>query len=565
MQKKIFRSICYTVFASVLVFAIVAVSIVYNFYKTQAESQLRSVANVIIYNDLTVEEMVENLEKSLTYNVRITQTDFEGNVIFDSIKDASSLENHGERKEIKDALEYGIGSDTRDSKTTGSINYYYAVKDGESIYRFSRERSSFLSMFLGLVPVMLCVAGLVIAVATVVSMKLSENAIKPIQNIVANLDVLDTTQEFKPEYKELYPIVSAMKKMSQRLHKYINRLKEEKEKITLITDNMVEGMILLDEEGNILSVNKSAVETLNPSFEIEEETHILVLTRNAQLIEALESAEKNGSAMGSIPNRDKSLRFFINKASFRYGHGFIILLVDATEEIRAEEIRRDFSANVSHELKTPLTTIKGFGEMLENGIITNPDDIKKYGGTIFRESERLLSLINDIIRLSQIEEMSEEELASDVSLYKIALDVKDILKTKAEKQNVNVKITGKDFVISANPSYMSELLLNLTDNAIKYNNYGGDVLVKILKTDKNAVIIVKDTGIGISKSDQSRIFERFYRVDKSRSKQTGGTGLGLSIVKHIASYYKGNVEINSSEGKGTEIKVYIPLNNDLSL
>lgn len=563
MQKRIFKSICYTVFASVIIFGIVAVSIAYSFYKTEAESQLRSVVNVIMYDEFTVEEIVENLEESLSYKVRLTQTDLQGNVIFDSKNNVSELENHSGRKEIKDAIKYGSGDDSRTSKTTGSTTYYYAVKDGDSIYRFSRERNGILNVFLGLIPVVFCVAGLIIAVATIVSMKLSENAIKPIQKIVSNLDVLDTNIEFDIEYKELYPIVSAMKKMSQRLHKYINRLKREKEKITLITDNMVEGMILLDEDGNILSVNKSAVETLNPNFQLEEETHILVLTRNVHIIDALESAEKNDSAIGVMEKDDKKLRFFINKAIFTYGHGFIILLVDATEEIKAEEIRRDFSANVSHELKTPLTTIKGFGEMLENGIITDTQDIKKYGGTIFRESQRLLSLINDIIRLSQIEEMTSEELSTNVRLLKMANDVCEILEPKSQKQKVKIDITGNDFSIKANPSYMSELLLNLIDNAIKYNNVGGHVWVEVYKTDRNAVISVKDSGIGISKENQSRIFERFYRVDKSRSKQTGGTGLGLSIVKHIASYYKGNVEISSEIGKGTKIKVYLPLNKSL--
>ena len=233
-------------------------------------------------------------------------------------------------------------------------------------------------------------------------------------------------------------------------------------------------------------------------------------------------------------------------------------MVDVTESIKSEQIRRDFSANVSHELKTPLTTIKGFGEMMENGIITGAEDIKKYGGTIYREAERLLYLINDIIRLSEIEEHANSE-SDQVDVLRTAQDVEEILQNKAYNHKVSVFVKGENVVIEGNQSYMTELLLNLMDNAVKYNNDDGSVWVEVSRSGENAVIVVRDNGIGIAEKDRERVFERFYRVDKSRSKQTGGTGLGLSIVKHIVAYHNGEIAISSSLGKGTEITVIIPV------
>ena len=560
MQKRIFRSICATVLISVLIFGVAAVLAGYGFYKNEAEAELKTLANLVTCDDYTNEQIIDIIDKSLDYKVRVTQTDLSGRVLFDTDFDASELENHKDRKEIAEAIENGSGSDTRRSETSGATAYYYAVKRGDFIYRFARERSSVMSLFLGLVPVVICVGGIVILIGTVVSMKLSENAIKPIQKIVTNLDVLDESKEIEVEYEELEPIIDAVRRLSSRLARYITRLKNEKEKITLITDNMVEGMILLDEKRNILSVNKSAVSFLNPMFVLKEETNIVELSRNAKLIEAIDRAESGEAESGVISTSDRQLQFFVNKTEAGGEHGFIILLVDATESLKAEEIRKDFSANVSHELKTPLTTIKGFGEMLENGIITDSNAVKKYGGTIYRESERLLQLINDIIRLSEIEEMSADESVTAVNLMKVSEDVCEILQHKADSHGITLSLEGESFEISANPSYMSELILNLIDNSIKYNNEGGHVWVSISRKNGNAYITVKDDGIGISKEHQDRIFERFYRVDKSRSKQTGGTGLGLSIVKHIASYHHGSVSLESEEGKGTKIVVSIPQN-----
>ena len=559
LQKKIFRSICFTVLASMIFFVVTVLCIAYKFYLDEAETELKTIVALITKADYSDEEIVEILESSVDYDIRYTRVDKDGNVLFDNNYDASRLDNHIDRQEISEALNNGKGASTRRSTTAGTVNYYVAVSDGESVIRLSRDVRGMLSLFLGVVPVVICIAGIVMIVATLVSMKLSESAIRPIQKLVTNLDVLNEEQQYDVEYEELEPIVEAMKRLSARLSKYISRLKTEKETITLITENMVEGMIILDEKRDILSVNKSAISYLNPKFELNTQANILQLTRNANLTEAIDKTDEKDFANGIIATAEHQLRFFVNKIDVNGVKGYMILLIDATESLRAEEIRKDFSANVSHELKTPLTTIKGFGEMLENGIITAPEDIKKYGGTIYRESERLLQLINDIIRLSEIEEMSADDSVTNVNLLKTANDVCEILQPKVDSHGISLFVSGERFDISANQSYISELMLNLVDNSIKYNNPGGHVWIEIKKKGNNAVIKVKDDGIGISEKHQKRIFERFYRVDKSRSKQTGGTGLGLSIVKHIASYHHGSVNLESSSGEGTTVTVTIPI------
>lgn len=324
---------------------------------------------------------------------------------------------------------------------------------------------------------------------------------------------------------------------------------------------MVEGMILLDEDMTVLSVNKSALKILGNSFDPTEHTKINHMTNDQQIIGLLEEAKESGAAKGIITEKSRFYRTFANKvySENTLDFGIIIFFVDVTEEIQSEQIRRDFSANVSHELKTPLTTIKGFGELLENGIFTKEEDVKKYGGMIYRESERLLYLINDIIRLSQIEEQ-EHVLNDKIDLLKTAHDVEEILRHKADNREVTMTIEGGPVQIYGNQSYITELFLNLMDNAIKYNHEGGSLKVTVGIEDGKAFAVFSDTGIGISDEHQSRIFERFYRVDKSRSKKIGGTGLGLSIVKHIVAYHSGEISLESELEKGTTITVKLPFN-----
>lgn len=562
MQKKLYKVMTILVSCTVLFFLLVAGSLGYSTYQRFTKNELKSAAKFVAAGNNKPSEMADILERSVEYDVRVTFIDAQGNVKYDSEADPAKMENHSDREEFKEAMANGEDESTRFSKTLGYSTYYYAIKYNGGVLRFSTDKANLAGVFLAVIPMLVVFAGGIIFITTIISIKLSESMIKPINSLVKQLDLRnENIGQFETPYEELEPIIKNADVLMGRIHKNMNKIKAEREKISLITENMVEGMILLDEDMTVLSVNKSALKILGNSFDPTEHTKINHMTNDQQIIGLLEEAKESGAAKGIITEKSRFYRTFANKvySENTLDFGIIIFFVDVTEEIQSEQIRRDFSANVSHELKTPLTTIKGFGELLENGIFTKEEDVKKYGGMIYRESERLLYLINDIIRLSQIEEQ-EHVLSDKIDLLKTAHDVEEILRHKADNREVTMTIEGKPVQIYGNQSYITELFLNLMDNAIKYNHEGGSLKVTVGIEDGKAFAVFSDTGIGISDEHQSRIFERFYRVDKSRSKQTGGTGLGLSIVKHIVAYHSGEIQLESELEKGTTITVKLPFN-----
>lgn len=562
MQKKLYKVMTILVSCTVLFFLLVAGSLGYSSYQRFTKNGLKSAAKLVAEGNNEPAEMADILKKAIDYDVRVTFIDAQGNVKFDSEADPAKMENHSGREEFKEAMANGEGESTRFSQTLGYTTFYYAVKYNGGVLRFSTDKENLAGVFLAVIPMLVVFAGGIIFITTIISIKLSESMIKPINSLVKQLDLRnENIGQFETPYEELEPIIKNADVLMGRIHKNMNKIKAEKEKISLITENMVEGMILLDEDMTVLSVNKSALKILGNSFDPTEHTKINHMTDDQQIIGLLEEAKESGAANGIITEKSRFYRAFANKvySENTLDFGIIIFFVDVTEEIQSEQIRRDFSANVSHELKTPLTTIKGFGELLENGIFTKEDDIKKYGGMIYRESERLLYLINDIIRLSQIEEQ-EHVLSDKIDLLKTAHDVEEILRHKADNREVTMTVEGESVQIYGNQSYITELFLNLMDNAIKYNHEGGSLNVKVGIENGKAFAVFSDTGIGISDEHQSRVFERFYRVDKSRSKKIGGTGLGLSIVKHIVAYHSGEIQLESELEKGTTITVKLPFN-----
>ena len=362
-----------------IVFAVIIGRISYISNKNASQNELKSVAKIIAQQDLEMEQIDQYLKNALQYDVRLTYIDKSGDVIYDNTTDAANLENHFDREEVRKALEENIGESTHFSNAIDKTTYYYAVKYGDGVLRFARERSSLISFFLNLLPILISLTGILIVVTTIISVKLSECIIKPLNRLVREIDADNQSLgDYKPEYEELIPIAENVNMLLKRINKNINKLKREKEKITLITDNMVEGMILLDSDYSVLSVNRSAAKLLKLSPDQYNHKKITQMTIHEKLLELLYSLKEKASVRGVIEAENRFFRVFINKSDYNGEYGIIILLVDVTESMQNEEIRRDFSANVSHELKTPLTTIKGFGEMLENGIITSPDDIKKY-------------------------------------------------------------------------------------------------------------------------------------------------------------------------------------------
>lgn len=561
MQKKIYRGTIFIVMTSMIIFSIIFEYIGYLQYNKECQKELQFLSKTILMYQDDFDTIDKDLKSVLDYKVRITFIDFKGNVLYDNTSDISKMENHYNRKEFQEAINNGYGEDIRVSKSIGDDTYYYAIKLDTGVVRLSRSIDSILMVFMKGIPVVILVFGVMVIVVTIFSMSLSEKIVKPINTLVSQFDIFNQYDEQVPktivtEYSELQPIAETIEKLMNRTQKYIQNIKEQKDRIRLITDNMVEGMIILDDKNDILSVNKSAINILNPDFKIKENRMFLELTRNKTLVSIIyDDIKREKNITEIIEIKDNYYRAYINKAENI--NGTIILLVDVTETVKAEAVRRDFSANVSHELKTPLTTIKGFGELFENGLLVNVEDIKKYGGMIERESERLLFLINDIIRLSEIEEKTEKIL-SPINLYDCAEYAINLLKQKASTKDISIIFNGTDIIVNGHEGYMNELFINLIDNAIKYNKDGGYITVNLSENDKFANISIEDTGIGISPQDCERIFERFYRVDKSHSKKIGGTGLGLSIVKHIVNYHNGQIHIESELGKGTKLSIDIP-------
>ena len=547
-----------------VLFTAIAAAISYKLYIQKAMGELNTAARIAAAYHPEPDELCALLEERLDYAVRVTYIGGDGTVTFDSspqVGNVSDMDNHGNRPEVEQAIKEGFGSDIRASHTIGKRSCYAAVSDGNGIViRLSREIESVYSLMLGTVSIIIVIAGLVIILATVISVKLSESLIVPVRTMVENIGVLagqkggsSETDRLISDYEELEPVAAAVRKLSARLDRYITRLREERETISVITENMVEGMIVLDSGDNILSVNRSAVRLLSSAFRGGEGRHICELTRNPEILDLISRSKEEKSVSGVIGAGGRKLRAFVNNTG--ENSGTVLLLVDITESFNAEEMRRCFSANVSHELKTPLTTISGFGEMMESGVLTDKEDVKKYGGLIHRESSRLLSLINDIIRLSELDEGGDSLEVRELDMNAVAEEVCAMLSDKAAKNCISLEHTGKSVPITANEGMLSEIIYNLADNAIKYNTEGGFVRVDVSGTEKTAVLTVSDSGIGIPPEHIEHVFERFYRVDKSRSKQRGGTGLGLSIVKHIVGVMGGSIDISSEVGKGTEVRV----------
>lgn len=561
MKNKIFKMTAIIVTSTLIVFSLIITYLLYLFYKNEAIVQLKNIVNIVMDQNYTYEELNIKLKENINYDVRLTIILESGEVVYDNYREASELSNHANREEMIEAIKNNSGESIRHSESIGYNSYYYAVKKNDEIYRFSRKVNSIFSVFFGVIPIILTVNVFILLITLFFSMKLSNKLMKPIKELVKNLDLLnDSSNELTKvveDYDELVPIAVAMENLSSKIKKYIMKIKNEKDTINIITNNMLEGMLIIDKEYKILLANKSVISMFNENFTFDEEKDLMELTRNIQLLEALKNIGENSNSQLLIEQNDRLIRVYLNKLKFANEFGYILIFVDVTEHIKSENIRREFSANVSHELKTPLTTIKGFGEMFEAGMIDDKKDVIKYGSMIKRESERLLFLINDIMRISELEE-KKNYIFETFKIVDITNSVMEILSSVADKKNVTIKTQIQDIIIKANEKYLQELLINLIDNSIKYNKPNGEIFLNIYEDEKNVNIIVEDTGIGIEEEDRSRIFERFYRADKSHSKLIGGTGLGLSIVKHIVAYHNGNIKLESKLGVGTKIMIVLP-------
>lgn len=546
MTKKIFRSIITVTIVVFVANLFIACSFLYDFFNKSQVNQLKENLSLVASSvEKFGTEYLDSFDSSI---FRFTLVSADGSVLYDSQVKTEEMENHLEREEISEAFENGNGSSERYSSTLTEKTFYEATRlQNGNVLRISVSQMTMGMLILGMLPAICVIVLISIAVALLLSHQMAKSIVKP-------LNELDLENPAENEtYEELAPILTKINKQHKQITRQMRELKQKSNEFEQITASMNEGLVLLDKKGMILSIN-AAAKKLFGADEMVIGRDFLTLDRSTDMSRAIEKAldgkkaelreERNGSEYQFIINHTESDGKMI---------GVVILCFDITETAFAERTRKEFTANVSHELKTPLQSIIGSAELLEKGLV-KPEDTKRFVGNIKNEATRLVSLINDIIRLSQLDENSETATES-VDLYDIANEVIEVLTVSASKKQVELRLNGESCVMNGIRRYLYEIVYNLCDNAIRYNKDGGKVMIDLKSKDGNIVLSVSDTGIGIPAEHQNRIFERFYRVDKSHSKETGGTGLGLSIVKHAVAYHGGTIRLESKPQEGTTIIV----------
>ena len=550
MTKKIFKSIMF-VCALVLAVGLAAVmGILYSNFDGQMRKELSKEAAYLAYG--VEQQGLDYLKNIKDKSARITYIDQDGTVLFDNEADVSEMKNHSDRTEFQKAEKYGAGESSRYSDTLSEKTIYYALrlKDG-TVLRVSGTQDSVLALVENLIFPLCGLLCLMLILSGIMASAISKRIVKPINE----LD-LESPEENRI-YEELSPLLSKIHRQNREIQNQLELAKQQQEEFALITENMQEGLIVIDKYTMILSANSSAWNLFHMDRVCQGES-VYCLDREEEFRRAIEQVlsgehtelvlKLNGSDIQLIANpviRDKKTE------------GAVVLLVNVTEKLERESLRREFSANVSHELKTPLTSISGFAEIMQGGLVKN-EDIPKFAGRIYKESQRLLQLVEDVIQISQLDEEKTSYVWEPVDVYQVCKNAFESLKEKAKRLNVHLYICGERMKMEAVRTLLEEAVYNICDNAIKYNRNDGSVSVFLTQTAQEIQIVVKDTGVGIPKEDQDRVFERFYRVDKSHSKEIGGTGLGLSIVKHAVGALKGSVILRSEEGNGTEICMKFP-------
>lgn len=548
MRKKINRNFMLMCALSIVLTAACLVYVFYGIFTDQMKREVKAKARLLEtgFNLARDKRLYAGSLGVSGDSLRISVIDADGNVLYDSLRDPDELDNHLKRPEISDAMKNGSGEARRLSESLGEETYYYAVRlENGYVLRVSEITDSVLGIFYrSAAPIaIILIAGFLLCNA--IAGKLAERLIEPINEIDPDNGIYNC-------YDELAPFVRKIQNQKREIVSQLRDIESRANTLSSIMKNMREGLVLIDKRGIIISVNDSAKEI----FAIEHEVvgkNMYNISRNPAII------EKTAGALNNKYNAmDYTADGKIYNISFSpvKGGGAIILCFDITEQSERENLRREFTANVSHELKTPLTTIMGLSELMENGMVKQGDE-KGFAGKIKNEAGRLLNLIEDIIRLSEMDEKGNASEKVSVNLKNVALEVEKDLAIHARNNGVKLETQLEDAVVMGSEYMLYEIIYNLVDNAIKYNKENGEVLLKVENLGKNSKITVKDTGIGIPNADKDRVFERFYRVDKSRSRQAGGTGLGLSIVKHAVGYHGGVIDLQSEQGKGTVITITI--------
>ena len=549
MTKKIFHSILLVAGTVLLASLLVIMGCLYEYFGSVEKKQLRDELELAAV--AVKENGTEYLSQLSSERYRLTWIENDGTVLYDTVTDAESLENHADRVEVKQALEYGEGESTRYSSTLLQKTMYCAERlaDG-SVLRISMSRATAGVLLVGMGQPILVVLIVALILSSVLAKSLSHRIVQP-------LNKLDLEHPLENDaYEELAPLLGRINRQHLQIDEQMDELQRQQTEFSQITSSMREGLVLLDEKEHVLSINPAA-EKLFGTDESCVGQDFLTIDRSHDMSLAIERAMDEGHSEARVERGGRIWQFDVSRiGASGAAVGAVLLAFDITERETAEQTRREFTANVSHELKTPLQGIIGSAELLENGMVKQ-EDVPRFVGHIRSEAQRLVTLIGDIIRLSQLDEgdpLPWERVDVSALCRDIAADLRD----KSEKSGTAITVEGPEIPVEGVRRLLYETVYNLCDNAIQYNVPGGSVRVTVTDRGDSAAISVADTGIGIAPEHQSRVFERFYRVDKSHSKASGGTGLGLSIVKHAVAYHHGTLDLESQPGKGTTITVTIP-------
>lgn len=549
MTKRIFRATLLVGVAVLIASLALVMGVLYSYFGRVQESQLRdelSLAAVGVEKNGT-----DYLRALQSHQYRITWVRADGTVVYDTQVDAETMENHAQRQEIQQALAAGEGESSRYSSTLLQKTVYYAQRlpDG-TVLRLSTVRVTAGVLVLNMLQPILLVLAAALILSGVLAGRLARRITEPLNRLDLEHPLENDT------YEELAPLLRRMEHQRRQIDRQMGELRQRSEEFDQITGSMNEGLVLLDEAGAILSINPAARRLLDADGDCVGQD-FLTVDRDVTMSDALRQAAEQGHSEFRGERNGREYQFDVTRIQTEgRTAGTVLLVFDVTERAFAERNRREFTANVSHELKTPLQGIIGSAELLENGMVKQ-EDVPRFVGHIRAEAQRLVTLIGDIIRLSQLDE-GEPMPTEPVELLAVAREAAENLRSAAETRNVTVEVIGTPATVSGVRRLLYEIVLNLCDNAIKYNTEGGRVEVEVAQDGGAAAVTVRDTGIGIPPEHQSRVFERFYRVDKSHSKASGGTGLGLSIVKHAVQYHHGVIRLKSEVGKGTEIRVTFP-------
>lgn len=546
MNSKIFRSNFITSVLVLIVTIILILGVLFEYFENQLTSELKSEADYISH--AIKSEGISYIDDFKNDKKRITLIDKTGVVLADTSADEDGLDNHADREEVKKAFANGSGTSVRYSDTLMEKTIYYAVvmEDG-NVLRVSTTQQSVVVILLGLIYPIIIILVIVLIITLILSYRVSKAIITPI-------NALDLEHpENNETYEELTPLLRKISAQKRHISEQIRSAEQKQEEFRLITENMTEGFLVIDSQTNLLTYNSSALKLLGITD--VRNGSVLMLNRTKGFRETVSKVLMGEHTEDTVPIGDKEYSLIANPVRENDTViGAVIVILDVTEQKNREKLRSEFTSNVSHELKSPLTSISGFAEMMMAGDVPC-ETVVDFSSTIYKEAQRLISLVSDIIKISELDEKSSAFEQEPVELYELSASVVERMKPVAAKKNISLNVVGGNATITGVTKIIEEMIENLVDNAIKYNKENGTVDVLITSSDKTCELVVRDTGIGIPQQEQSRVFERFYCVDKSHSKLVGGTGLGLSIVKHAAIYHNAKIELTSELDKGTTIKI----------